>query len=374
MAEANEIRRRALRIEQDPEHPLYLFTMTGTELLEIADISRVSRDDAGKLLGYQRAEVKKHVQNIVDYLNSGKVLFPNAIILALSSDVKFRSSRGPDVNDGCAVAGTLEIPVRNGKKPAWIVDGQHRVLALVASKNPDKPIPVSGFVADEVNIQRDQFVRINMSLPHPRGLLAELLPEVTTNLPPKLAAKKIPSAICDWLNHEDASPFKGLILRPSASGANKKDAVVRDTSIVRMLEESLSPLGCLFPYRNFQSGETDFETICAIVSTYWWAVREVFPDAWGIRPEKSRLMHGAGIRAMGRLMDRIMPFAGFAGTPARAAVVQQLEKVAPHCRWTAGRWEGMDGMKWNDIQNVPRHIHQLSNFLVRAYVGSWTIQ
>ncbi|MFN9292696.1 MAG: DGQHR domain-containing protein, partial [Planctomyces sp.] len=90
MAEANEIRRRALRIEQDPKHPLYLFTMTGAQLLEIADISRVSRDAAGKLLGYQRTEVKKHVQNIVDYLNSGNVLFPNAIILALSSDVKFQ--------------------------------------------------------------------------------------------------------------------------------------------------------------------------------------------------------------------------------------------------------------------------------------------
>ena len=122
MNEVREIRRRVLRIEQDPQHPLYLFGMTGAELLEIADISRVSRDDAGKLLGYQRAEVKKHVQNIVDYLNSGPVLFPNSIILALSSDVRFRGSRGPDVSDGCATAGMLEIPIReDGRKPAWIV-------------------------------------------------------------------------------------------------------------------------------------------------------------------------------------------------------------------------------------------------------------
>lgn len=92
MNEVREIRRRVLRIEQDPQHPLYLFGMTGAELLEIADISRVSRDDAGKLLGYQRAEVKKHVQNIVDYLNSGPVLFPNSIILALSSDVHFAAA------------------------------------------------------------------------------------------------------------------------------------------------------------------------------------------------------------------------------------------------------------------------------------------
>lgn len=33
--------------------------------MKIAEISRVSRDDAGKLIGYQRPEVKKHIQDIV---------------------------------------------------------------------------------------------------------------------------------------------------------------------------------------------------------------------------------------------------------------------------------------------------------------------
>ena len=35
------IERRALLIEQNVEHPLYLFTLTGEELLNIADISRI---------------------------------------------------------------------------------------------------------------------------------------------------------------------------------------------------------------------------------------------------------------------------------------------------------------------------------------------
>ena len=91
-------------------HPLYLLCLTGAEVLNVADISRVSRDEAGKLLGYQRAEVKRHVQGIVDYLNSDNVLFPNSLILALSSRVRFIASRGPHVSDGLVVAGTLEIP------------------------------------------------------------------------------------------------------------------------------------------------------------------------------------------------------------------------------------------------------------------------
>ena len=372
MAETNEIRRRALRIEQDPKHPLYLFTMTGTELLEIADISRVSRDDAGKLLGYQRAEVKKHVQNIVDYLNSGDVLFPNAIILALSSDVKFRQSRGPDVNDGCASAGTLEIPVRNGKKPAWIVDGQQRALALSKCNNPKMIVPVSAFVADEVDMQRDQFFRVNSSKSLPPGLITELLPEVSTTLPPKLAQRKIPSAICDWLNQSDASPMKGLIRRSSSTDEEKKAAVITDTSIVNMIDESLkSASGCLFPYRNLATLETDFEGISRILVTYWSGVKNVFPDAWGKAPDKSRLMHGVGIRAMGRLMDRIMPSIRLQQKNPVAEVQRELGRISGICHWTSGRWEELGGMKWNELQNVSRHINHLSSVLIRAYTQAW---
>ena len=71
------IERRALLIEQNAEHPLYLFALTGEELLKLGDISRISRDDGGKLIGYQRAGVRKHVQDIVDYLNEDSILFPN---------------------------------------------------------------------------------------------------------------------------------------------------------------------------------------------------------------------------------------------------------------------------------------------------------
>ena len=373
MSEVREIRRRVLRIDQDPSHPLYLFGMTGTELLEIADISRVSRDDAGKLLGYQRAEVKKHVQNIVDYLNSGPVLFPNSIILALSSDVRFRSSRGPDVSDGCATAGTLEIPIReDGRKPAWIVDGQQRALALSKCRNRGMIVPVSAFIADEIELQRDQFLRVNSSKSLPPGLITELLPEVSSALPPRLAQRRIPSAICDWLNQADNSPMKGMIRRTSSTGEERRNAVIADTSIVNMIDESLkSASGCLFPYRNLATLETDFDGICKILVTYWTAVRNVFPEAWGKPPEKSRLMHGVGIRAMGRLMDRIMPSIRINQKNAVQEVQKELNRISEDCHWTSGAWAELGQLQWNELQNVPRHITHLSNFLIRKYTRSW---
>ena len=83
--------------------------------------------------------------------------------------------------------------------------------------------------------------------------------------------------------------------------------MITDTGVIAMLDESLtSSGGCLFPYRNPTSGETDFLSVLKTVTIYWTCVRDTFPEAWGQPADRSRLMHGAGIRAMGRLMDRIM--------------------------------------------------------------------
>src|SRR5215472_10956925 len=240
------IRRRALRIEQNDKHPLYVFCLTGDEILSAADISRLSRDDAGKLIGYQRPHVKRHIQDIVEYLNSDNILFPNSLILALSSRVKFHSNRGRQASDGLVTSGMLEIPLpKNGHKPAWIVDGQQRALAISKSRRRDLPIPINAFVADEVELQRDQFLRVNNTKPLPRGLITELLPEVSTPLPANLAAKKLPSALCNLLHRDPGSPFHGLIRRASTSTGERRRAVVADASVVQMLEESLTtPAGC----------------------------------------------------------------------------------------------------------------------------------
>ena len=106
------ITRRALRFQQSPDCPLYVFSLTAREILQIADISRVSRDQSGDLIGYQRPEVRQHIQEIVDYLDGDQVIFPNPIIIALPSTVKFTSGRGPGVGPvTTATRAKLEIPL-----------------------------------------------------------------------------------------------------------------------------------------------------------------------------------------------------------------------------------------------------------------------
>ena len=45
-----------------------------------------------------------------------------------------------------------------------------------------------------------------------------------------------------------------------------------------MVEESItSTSGCLFPYRNIATGETDLEGICNVLVVFWTAVQASLP-------------------------------------------------------------------------------------------------
>lgn len=132
-----EIVVRALRTFQGNKIEVFSFFIYGSDITRIADITRIYRDEGDELKGFQRSEIKSHVKSIVDYLNTPDSLFPNAIILALGKDVEFRQSRGPNPENLVEVAqsGNLTIPVLpEGRRIAWIVDGQQRSLALAKAK------------------------------------------------------------------------------------------------------------------------------------------------------------------------------------------------------------------------------------------------
>ena len=363
----SHISKRAIQIEQSPGVYIYMFSLNASEILQVANISRISRNYEGELIGYQRGIVKEHVSEIAEYLNSDDVIFPNPIIIALDRTTKFIASRGPGVSDGTAMAGTLRIPLNsNSNLPGWIVDGQQRTIALTNSKRNDLPIAVTAFITNSVELQRDQFIRINNAKPLPRAIVNELLPEIELPLSPKLSLRKLPSELCNFLNQADQSPFKNLIRRPTTTPGDRKLAVITDSSVINMINESLKATGSLFPYRNTANGSVDFEGIIEALLLYWGIVKDTFPESWGSSAKESRLMHGVGIRSMGRLMDRVL----IAHPPQRkeshSIIQRELEFIKPYCRWSSGTWDSL-GTKWNDIQNVPRHINEISNLLVRLH-------
>lgn len=354
---------RAIRAVQGEGVDTYAFFMRGSDIMRVADISRIGRDDR-ELKGFQRREIRNHVNAIVEFLNSGPVLFPNAIILAFSPEVDFVSARGrkPDNINDIGEAGTLTIPIHpEGRRVAWIVDGQQRSLALARAQNSAIAVPVVGFVSASLETHREQFILVNKARPLPTRLINELLPEVTALLPRDLAARQLPSALCNALNSDPRSPFYKLIRRES--NADQEEGVVTDTALLEVIRQSLKPpMGALAQYRGGPEGP-DVDAMYATLVLYWSAVRESFPDAWGRAATESRLMHSAGIRAMGALMDPVLLRAE-ATTNPEGAVREALRRLAPHCCWTAGVWEGL-GWHWNEIQSTSSHIAKLTDHLLR---------
>lgn len=356
---------RAVRTQQADDIDVYSFFLFGSDLTRVADISRIHRDGE-ELKGFQRQEIRDHVNAIVDFLDSGRVIFPNAIILALSPEVTFAGSRGrkPDGFIDVGESGTLTLPLRpEGDRAAWIVDGQQRSLALSKAKNSRIPVPIVGFVSRDPQIHRQQFILVNKVRPLDARLIDELLPEVATLLPKDLAARKLPSELCNHLNRDTASPFHKLIKRASTPKGAATGAIVTDTALIAAITMNLkTPTSALAQFK-MPGGTFDTDGMYATLLAYWSAVRDTFPEAWGKSPGQSRLMHSTGIRAMAAVMDPIMVRADSAADQGKS-IRQSLARLAPHCAWTAGVWRDL-GWKWNEVQQTSQYIAGLSNHLIQ---------
>lgn len=368
----NEIVIRALHTIQGEGLDVYAFFIKGSDIAKFADITRISRDDKDKLHGFQRPEIKAHVKGIIDYLDQTNVLFPNAVILAISPEVKFSPSRGPRPEglSDFSQSGTLTIPLHDeGDRIAWIVDGQQRSLALSKTKNVNIQVPVIAFVSDNLEIQREQFILVNKARPLPSRLINELLPETRgITLPRDLSSRKIPSELCDFLNRDPKSPFYQLIKRPSDKKNLDYKAVITDTAIVNMIRSSLNnPLGALAPYKGASGEDIDLSSMYQLLISFWSATKDVFPEAWGKDPRESRLMHSAGIESMGVLMDRIYAKLSSSNNDYET-IKKEITRVQSFCKWTSGKWDYI-GLNWNEIQNTPRDIKKLQDSLVRVYTS-----
>jgi DGQHR domain-containing protein len=357
----NVMRVPALEIHQGPNRRLYSFAVDGKRLPEITTVSRIHRQDEGALAGYQRPEVLAHVKAIRRYLESPDALMLNALVVAFDPRVVFQPADGVKGDKTCRM-GYLLLPLvgDDEDKPGWIVDGQQRSAAIRDAELKSFPVPVVGFITGDVREQRSQFILVNNTKPLPTGLINELLPATDGELPVTLLRRRYPAVLLEQLNFHPESPLRGLIRTPTMISG-----VIKDTSVLKMLEASITD-GALYCFRDPASGGGDTEAMLELLFDFWEAVAGVWPDAWGLPPRKSRLSHGAGIVAMGYLLDAIVDGrADGDSTPDCDTFTADLRLIAPHCHWTSGTWDF--GMKWDEIQVVPAHITALTDFLLAAY-------
>lgn len=362
---ASEFRIPAIEVRQSAGRVLYSFAVDGKLVPSFAAISRVHRQD-DRLQGYQRPEVLAHIAEIRDYLESESPMIPNAVVIAFDKRVRFEMT-GDSSDVAYARVGVLVIPIDEGAddadKPGFVVDGQQRLAAIRDAAIDEFPICVSAFIAHGIRDQIEQFILVNSTKPLPKGLIYELLPSTETTLPSLLRRRRFPAYLLDRLNRDQDSPLAGLIQTPTTP-----QGIIKDNSILKMLENSLSD-GVLYRFRQSGSEQGDVESMLSVQKAFWNACRNVFPEAWGVPPKRSRLMHGAGIVTMGFLMDAIADRYRSERTTSTESFQRDLEAIKPECRWTDGYWIFGPGRerKWNEIQNTSKDIQLLSNHLLVLY-------
>jgi DGQHR domain-containing protein len=361
----------AIRFKQGRDRELYSFVVNGKDIPKFANIVRIGRDreNENEIFGYQRPEVFSHIKEIRRYLESSNPLMPNALVVAFESSVKFRPFDSGTASNCHSTAGLMEIPCAEdaARRIGWIVDGQQRTAAIRESSLESFPVTVVAFVANEEE-QREQFILVNSTKPLPKDLIYELLPSTNTRLTQFLEKRKIPSELATRLNFPGKSlgprPFAGRIKTPTNQSV---DANISYNSVLKMLEHSLSD-GILLTYTTSNDGSSDIDGMLNILSEYWHVIAETFPDAWRMPPSKSRLTHGAGIISLGFLMDaiseRVPP-----GQDRLEHFRYYIRNIARSCAWTEGSWNLSTGsIKWNDVQNIPKHIESLSSFLLKQFL------
>ena len=354
----------AIEIVQGRGRKVFAFPVDGKLLPTFASVTRIARSESEGVTGYQRPEVISHISQIRKYLESANPMLPNAIVVAFDRSVYFKPVSGA-VSAQHGRLGALHIPLtaEGEATPGLIVDGQQRSAALREAALKRFPIFVVGFIADDEAEQREQFLLVNSTKPLPKGLLYELLPSIDAPLPDALARRRFPASVLERLNHDADSPVRGMISTPTAP-----KGIVKDNSVLRMIENSLSD-GALYRFRSGTGEQCDLEGILRVLKAYWQAVSQVFPQAWAQPPKRSRLMHGAGIVAMGFVMDAIADRHRRVRTHTAKLFVPDLVAIAPDCRWTDGYWDFGSGnhVKWCDLQNTTRHIQLLTDFLLAQY-------
>lgn len=352
---------------QSERTKVFTFAAPAKEIARFARIQRAGRSDEGALSGFQRPQIAGHIREIRDYLVKPNAILPNPIVVAFTSGATLKPlpaqeppptrTRRPLHRRAAARPsglGLLTIDLANGP-PGLIVDGQQRFTALSEIPDSDFEVLVSGFLCEDDEELQKQFILINNTRPLPKALVYELLPQVS-DLPYRMSSRSQAALVTEALNYREGSALRGLIKQQTNPAG-----IIRDTVLQRVIMNSISD-GALRLYA--EDDKLLMDRGATLISEFFHAVRHVFASDWdGKTPKTSRLVHGAGVVAMGYVMEDLH---SATGATDRDEFARGLRLLKGRTAWSEGEWTfGQERRRWNGLQNVPADVRQLSMHLVQ---------
>lgn len=260
---------KAIRVKQN-ERYFFLFKMKAGDLLNIAYFNPREIDRES---GIQRPYKVSRSREIADYIEEEDSTLPNNIIVSLNS--KFI-----EYNNG-----GLEILPE--KDVAFVIDGQHRLRAFKYTDKQQFELPVSGFVDLSLAEIAEIFVKINYyQKPVSKSLVFDLLGISEEIFPEFVEAHKVTKI----LNETVGSPWFDSI---KMLGVGK--GIITQASFITALESN----------KILDKLLKDFtlEQKVKILSNYFSAIKQLFPNKWGHRG--SIIAKTLGFNAFVRLFPRV---------------------------------------------------------------------
>jgi len=336
---------KAVQAHQSDKHKVFSFAATAHQIHAIATIDHIARNSKGGLTGFQRPQIASHIHQIRDYLKKDDAVLPNPIVLAFVSGVTVRALD----------AGLVELEIDTDGTKGLVVDGQQRLTALTGVPEKNFEVFVSALICRDEDELRKQFILINNTRPLPKSLIYELLPTVN-DLPEAMSSRSLAAKLTEALNYNEESSLYGQIRQHT-----NPDGLIADSAIQKLIMASLTDGVC----RELMQLEDGEERCIKLISSFFAAVQLVYADEWANKsPKTSRLVHGAGIQAMGYVLEFLHARDGLEST---GEFVDGLQPLLKYTAWTSGEWEFNENERrpWNTIQNLHRDIQMLASYLTR---------
>lgn len=295
----------------------YVAAIPAARLVELTKVDVWSAEKPYE--GYQRSPTKTRVRAIAKYVTEPDAILPIGGLVnarpkgdqdadnAYGTVLRFEKDRA----EGEVAFGTLTIPDSTG--PLFIVDMQHRLaglrMALEEGQGELDDYPMVVTIADGLSRleEVEQFDLINTTQKKvrtdlARRLLAYQMKEdldkaLDLDQKQRLWEAKGP-VITDILNKKEGVWYQ-RILPPNMSKKDMPTIVVRETSFVSSLKPVLQT-----PYFSRQNEEHAAE----MISRFWEALRQVFPEAFET-PENYSIQMTTGVSALHQIAPEVFELA-----------------------------------------------------------------